>query len=252
MLLDSLLWAVGLGFLAWLWWWTLKRSEDPAKFAPKSLLTAVLVLGEVYLLHRTVRYLHEGGSVGMLGNFVPALMIAISAVVVGVAVSIIWASEIGAVLFRPLTSLFDGGTDRPEQSPLYYKALARRNLRRPLEAIVLIREQLARFPDHFQGVMLLANIQAEDLNDLPGAEMTLNHFCNSPRAFEWQIAAAYSKLADWYLRKASDVVSAREALRKIMERFPDTESARRAEQRIAQLAGTEKDLLAQQTPSSDV
>ena len=110
---------------------------------------------------------------------------------------------------------------------------------------MLIREQLAKFPDDFEGVMLLASVQAEDMNDLPGAEITLNHFCSSPDAPERQVVAAYTQLADWHLKKAADVDSAREALRKIVERFPDTEYALRAEQRIAHLGGTEKIILAQ-------
>jgi hypothetical protein len=152
---------------------------------------------------------------------------------------------IGDLLASPLTRIFDGGNEAPEKKPFYSIAVARRKMGKPLEAIMLIREQLAKFPDDFEGVMLLANIQAEDMNDLPGADITLNHFCISPDAPERQVVAAYTQLADWHLKKAVDVDSAREALRKIVERFPETEFALRAEQRIAHLEETGKNILAQ-------
>jgi tetratricopeptide (TPR) repeat protein len=114
----------------------------------------------------------------------------------------------------------------------------------PLEAIMAIREQLAKFPNDFEGVILLANIQAEDMNDLPGAEITLNHFCASPGAPDRLVVAALTQLADWHLKKAADVDSARAALQRIVERFPDTEQALRAEQRLAHLGETGKIILA--------
>jgi hypothetical protein len=236
--LSWLMTLLALGSLGWLWWLMRSRSDDPAKFVRKSLLTAVLAAGEGYLLHVLLRGLHE--STELTANFVVALMLTTSIVAFAVAMSAIWTSEISALLFRPLTDLFDGGNEAPEQKPFYYRALERRMMQKPHEAIVLIREQLAKFPDDFDGQMLLATIQAEDLDDIPGAEITLNHFCNSPKALERQVAAACTQLANWHLKKAADVESAQEALRKIMERYPGTDSALHAEQRIAQLAGTQQ------------
>ena len=88
-------------------------------------------------------------------------------------------------------------------------------------------------------------MQAEDLADLAGAEVTLNHFCDWPGAPEKQVAAAYTQLADWHLKLAADADAARAALRKIVTRFPDTETALQAEQRIAHLSEAEKMILAQ-------
>ena len=108
-----------------------------------------------------------------------------------------------------------------------------------------IREQLAKFPNDFEGVMLLANIQAEDLNDLPVAEITLNNFCNLPEAPPNQVAAALTQLADWHLKKSQDVGSARAACwNKSSNGFPKPNLALQAAQRIAHLGGTEKILLA--------
>ena len=76
--------------------------------------------------------------------------------------------------------MYDGGDEEIEPKPYYSIALSKRKLNRPLEAIVEIRKQLAKFPNDYEGVALLANIQAEDMKDLPGAEITFNNFCNSP------------------------------------------------------------------------
>jgi hypothetical protein len=76
--------------------------------------------------------------------------------------------------------------------------------------------------------------------------MTLDHFCDSPEAPPRQVAAALTQLADWHLKLAQDANSARAALEKIIERFPGSELALAAAQRIAHLGGAEKMLLAAQ------
>ena len=106
-----------------------------------------------------------------------------------------------------------------------------------------IRKQLAKFPNDFEGVSLLASIQAEDMKDLASAETTFNHFCDRKEAPPKQVAAALSQLADWHLKIAQDVDSARAVLEKITARFPETALAAQAAQRIAHLGGTEKILL---------
>jgi tetratricopeptide (TPR) repeat protein len=173
-----------------------------------------------------------------------AFVMAGSIAVVGIILGIMWTPNISELLFKPLTDLIDGGNEPPEPKPYYSIARARRKHREFLEAVVAVREQLALFPNDMEGVMLLAAIQAEDLKDLPSAEMTLNHFCNRPDAPPKQVAAAMNQLADWHIRLAQDVDSARAAFDKIIARFPDTELSLQAAQRIAHLGGTEKQLLA--------
>ncbi len=145
---------------------------------------------------------------------------------------------------KPLSSLYDGGDEPPEPKPYYSIAQAKRQRREFLQAVVAIREQLARFPNDFEGVMLLAGIQAEDLQDLPSAEITLNHFCDQPEPPPRQFAAAMNQLADWHIKLVQDFDSARAALEKIVARFPDTELSLHAAQRIAHLGGTEKQVMA--------
>jgi tetratricopeptide (TPR) repeat protein len=140
--------------------------------------------------------------------------------------------------------MFDGGKQPPEPKPYYSVAISKRKLNRPLEAIVEVRKQLANFPNDYEGVALLANIQAEDMKDLQSAEITLNHFCDLPDAPPKQVAAALTQMADWHLKFAQDSDSARASLEKIITKFPDSELSLAAAQRSAHLGGTEKQLLA--------
>ncbi len=210
----------GLGYL-------LKRSEAPAKLLLKLLFTVPFVCGCLWLATKMSAF----------GPFVIVFM--------AVVLSFLWTPAIGEWIASPLTGLFDGGHEPPERKPLYSIAMTKRNRGKPREAVAEIRRQLERFPNDFEGVMLLASVQAENLADLAGAEVTLNHFCDWPDAPEKQVAAAYITLADWHLKLAADADAARTALRKIVARYPDTETALQAEQRIAHLSDAEKMILAQ-------
>jgi TolA-binding protein len=161
-----------------------------------------------------------------------------------VVLSPIWSPHIGEWLAKPLTGLYDGGDREIEPKPYYSIARSLRMKGKFPEAVVEIRKQLNRFPNDMEGAMLLAGIQAEDLKDLPGAEITLRNFCDSHGAPPKQAAAALTQLADWHLKLAQDADAARVALEKIIARFPDTELSLQAAQRIAHLGGAEKIFLA--------
>jgi len=215
-----------LGIIGWGFFRMLKQSYDPAKVLFKLIITVPLVIacfiGAIEL--------------SFLGPFVM--------VILGVVMTVLWTPHIGEWLCKPLTGLYDGGNEEPEQKPYYSIARSLRMKGKFLEAVVEVRKQLARFPNDFEGVMLLAGIQAENLQDLPGAEITLNHFCDRSEAPPKQFAAAMNHLADWRLKLTQDADSARAALEKIIMRFPDTDLALLAAQRIAHLGGAEKLLLA--------
>jgi len=226
--------AIIISFVVWLFIRAFKRSSDRGGLFFKWLVTIPLIGGYVYILMPMVR----GGGYGAVGGI-------LLAVVFGNIMYLVWRNSIMDLVANPLASLYDGGREEIEPKPYYSIALARRKTNHPLEAIVAIREQLAKFPNDFEGVLLLANIQAEDLADLPGAEITLDKFCNSPGAPDRQVVAALTQLADWHLKKTVDADAARAALQKITARFPGTEFALRAEQRLAHLGGAEKVLLGQ-------
>jgi tetratricopeptide (TPR) repeat protein len=234
----SLVFVLGVG--GWLLVRALKRSYDPSKQVFKCILSVSLVIGEIIFARHTSGSLVEGGG---FGNSGPAFMMTLSIAFVGVILGIMWAPHLGEWVAKPLSSLYDGGDEAPEPKPYYSIAQAKRQRREFLQAVVAIREQLARFPNDFEGVMLLAGIQAENLQDLPSAEITLNHFCDQPEPPPRQFAAAMNQLADWHIKLVQDFDSARAALEKIIARFPDTELSLRAAQRIAHLGGTEKKVM---------
>jgi uncharacterized membrane protein len=228
-MLDVLLSGLGLAFGLWLFIRALQRSESPWKILAKGLLTIALIAGAVVFIHRSTGALRAGG---MESNAWPALLMVASVAVAGVILSVIWTPHLGDLLVGPLADLFDGGRQPPERRPAYSIALSKRRQKKPWEAIVALREQLARFPNDFQGVMLLASIQAEDTEDLAGAEMTLKHFCNAAGVPDQEVIKALTKLADWHLTLGSDEDSAREIMEQIMARFPDAKISRRLAERL--------------------
>lgn len=231
---DSLMSLLGLAFGGWVLFSAIKNSAEPAKIVFKLGLSVALVAGEFFYARSLLKH----------GGDLVAFVVAGSIAACGIALSILWTPHISGFLFRPLTDLLDGGNEPPEKKPFYSIAISKRKLGKPLESVVELRKQLAKFPKDFEGVMLLASVQAEDLTDLPGAEITLSNFCKSSGAPPKQVAAAFTQLADWHLKLAQDADSARAALEQIIERYPDSELSLQAQQRIAHLGGTEKILLA--------
>jgi tetratricopeptide (TPR) repeat protein len=122
---------------------------------------------------------------------------------------------------------------------MYSIAQSRQKQGRYLEAVAEIRKQLDRFPTDFEGHMMLAQIQAENLKDLPGAELTIQRLCSQPGHAPRNVAFALYSLADWYLKIGQDVEDARRALEQIPLLLPDTEFALTAAQRIAHLGAPE-------------
>jgi hypothetical protein len=232
---DVVMFGFLLGFVGWLFWRAIRRSDELEKLILKWIFTASIF----WIIFKVVVPAFEKGGYDAVFGLVLMLIF-------GAAMVVTWRHSLIDIVANPIASLYTGGDEPPEPKPYYSVAQARRKRREFLEAVVAVREQLARFPNDFEGVMLLANIQAEDLQDLPSAELTLNHFCDRPDAPPKQVAAAMNQLADWHLKLAQDADSARTALEKIIARFPDTELSLQAAQRIAHLGGTEKVLLAAQ------
>jgi tetratricopeptide (TPR) repeat protein len=83
--------------------------------------------------------------------------------------------------------------------------------------------------------MLLAQIQAEDINDLQGAEITIERFLAQPDHAPANIAYALYSMADWHLAVGQDAEAARRDLEKLIALLPDSEFALGAAQRIAHL-----------------
>ena len=216
-----------IGATIWFLIRTLKRTEDPASLIFKWILSLIF----------TGLLLWFAAGVGF--DNLGALGIPFACVLYGVAMSVLWAPHLGAILAKPFTSMFDGGDTPPDPQPLYSIAISRRKLGRYEEAVAHIREQLDKFPTDFAGQMMLAEIQAENLNDLPGAQITIQRICNQEGHTPSNITAALLQLADWQLKYWQDPDSARESLEEVRARFPDSEFAHVAAQRIAHLATRE-------------
>ena len=204
-----------------------KNSYEPGKVFAKIICTIPLVISCIWMAH----------SLGLFGPFLIVFM--------AVILSYMWTPHIANVITNPFTNIFDGGSEKSDDRPFYSIANAKRKKGDYPAAIEAARAQLKRFPNDFEGVMLVASIQAENQNDLQAADNTLNRFCERKNVTEKNIAAAWTAMADWHLKIGVDVDSARASLEKIIARFPQTELALKAEQRLAHLESTEKILLDQ-------
>ena len=206
---------------------SLKRSEDPPKLLFKWILTFVFA-GTLLVIVRKIGF--EDNS---------AVLIPAVCVLFGIPLGAMWAPSWGAILAKPFTAMFDGGDTPPDPTPFYSVAFSRRKQGKYEEAIKEIQQQLQRFPDDFRGQIMLAQIQAEDLNDLAGAQQIIQRICSQEGHSPGQISGALMQLADWQIRYWQDPDSARESLEEIRNRFPETEYAHVAAQRIAHLASRE-------------
>ena len=227
-----------MGLIGWMMWRSLKKSEDPARLIFKWLLTG-LVLGVMFL--KVIPIVARGGFEGAFVG-IPATAVC------GLALAIIWRHSLASLVAKPFATLYDGGDAEVDPQAYYSIAEAKRKRGQFNEAIAAIRKQLDKFPTDFTGQMLLAEIQAENLNDLPGAEVTIQRLCQQPGHAPRNVAYAFNTLADWHLKFSLDRDAARADLQRIVDLFPETELALVAEQRIGHLAGTDQMLAAHDRP----
>src|SRR5262245_60122671 len=106
----------GGAFVAWLIWRSIKRSDDPPGMMFKWVCTAVLLGGFI-------------GAIVWLGgpSYASAGIAPVLCVVLGIAMSVLWAPNIAVTLATPITSLFDGGNREPDLQPYYSVAMTQRN-----------------------------------------------------------------------------------------------------------------------------
>ncbi len=203
---------------------TVRNAEDPARVLFKWVITGIF-FGIIIALALSLFHSGMGGA-----YIVPPL-----GAVIGVFLGIMWAPNLGAALAKPFTSFYDGGEQEVEERPFYAIARAKQKRGSYPAAIAEIRKQLHRFPEDYEGWMLLAEIYANDLKDKEAAfesiDEILRHRDHNPK----NIAFALNRAADWHLKLASDREAARQSLAEIIVRFPDSELAHSAEQRIAHL-----------------
>jgi tetratricopeptide (TPR) repeat protein len=212
--------------MGWLFWRSLKKNDDPARVVFYWVLTALLLGGGFFGIYKLSK---DGTPEGKFSGLVLG-------VVLGLVLGIMWAPRIGAKVGDWFGNLYTGGSTPPDPMPLYSIAESRRKQGRYDEAVREIRAQLAKFPTDVTGQLMLAEIQAEHMDDVPGAQLTIERFIAQPGHGPKNIAFALNSLADWHLKYARDVEAARQALEKIVELLPDTELSMGAAQRLAHLA----------------
>lgn len=214
----------------WLFWRGLKKSDDPARMLFYWGLSAVLIAGGFFAIYK---WGEDGSTEGKTAGLMLGL-------VLGLVLAVIWAPRIGAKVGDWFSSLYTGGSEPPVDTPAYSIAESRRKQGRYQEALWEIRNQLARFPTDVPGQLMQAEIQAEHLNDLPGAQVTIDRFVAQPGHGPKNIAYALNSLADWHLKLAEDIESARAAVQRIVDLLPGTEQAMQASQRLAHLEHPEE------------
>ena len=217
--------AIALAALGWFMWRCLKRSDDPARLVFRWVLTLPVIGVLIFWVGPMVA---DGGYTAAFAG-IPATAVC------GIALAIIWRHSLANLAAKPFTSLYDGGSQEPIPKPAYSVAQAKQKQGKYLEAIAEARKQLDRFPTDVEGQMLIAQVQAEDLKDLPAAELTIQRFCEQPGHAPQNTVFALYSLADWHLQIAQDREAAQRHLEKIIELFPESEFALGAAHRIAHL-----------------
>jgi tetratricopeptide (TPR) repeat protein len=212
------------GLAGWLVFRTVKKAEDPALMIVKWVVTAIVVGFLVGFVMPMVASPGYGALFGVLITTVCGLVMAIT-----------WRRNLAGLVADPIASLYDGGNDAPDPQPFYSVARARQKQGRYPEAIEEIRKQLARFPTDVEGQLLLAEVQAENLKDLPAAEETIEGFCGQPGHAPQNLTFALYSMADWQLKVGRDRQAAQRSLERVIELLPDTEFALAAAQRVAHL-----------------
>jgi outer membrane protein assembly factor BamD (BamD/ComL family) len=227
-------WLILGGLFGALLFWCYARSDDRRSLVYKWLLSLPGCVAMFFLIRWLDRAVNSGVDYGaaIFGGGLTAA--------IGLYFAIIWRRNIAMIVANPFGSLYDGGTHQVDPQAFYSLAEAKRKRGNYAEAIAEIKKQLDKFPQDFTGQMLLAEIQAENLNDLPTACITVQRVCNQAKHTPQNIAYAFNTLADWHLKLSADPDAAREALQQIIQRFPDSDLALMAEQRIAHLASREQ------------
>jgi tetratricopeptide (TPR) repeat protein len=137
---------------------------------------------------------------------------------------------------------------QPEQktAPIYSRAIAAINFDKYEEAEKAVIHELESFEDDFDGWMMLAELYANQFNDLPAAQELLRQTCEHPGTTPSQFAVAHHRLADWQLKLAQDPDAARAALEEICRRHPRSHLDRMARLRIHQLPASREEWIARQ------
>ena len=219
---------IAAAMLLGLIWWSLARSDEPAWLIVRWIITFMMVGGMWKIGYPLL-------TQGQMGVIAGILIIAACAIVIGIT----WAKSWTGIALSPLTDAFDGGNQEVEAAAIYSAAETKRKRGLFQEAITEIHKQLEKFPNDFNGLMLLAQIQGDHLQDLSAAQQTVNLIADVHRDTPSHASGALVAMADMYL-KVGQVEEARKNLEQIIDSFPNTSFSQLAAQRIAHLQKTQQ------------
>ena len=168
------------------------------------------------------------------------ILVLLVAVLIAVLLGLAWTPTIANTLVSPLTTALSGDDTVAYEGPAYGQALAKRKRGQYEDAVKAVEAQLEQYPGDFDGLMLKASIQAENLDDLPAAVATIQETLEDPGKVRFNLPVALNKMADWQLTIAGDASAAKRTLEKIREALPGSQAAQLVSQRLASLDASEE------------
>lgn len=153
-----------------------------------------------------------------------------------------WLGVAGLTMLAPMAGYAPRVLYPPKVPPMYARAIARMKFGKYSEAELEIIRELEKCEEDYEGWMMLAELYANQFNDLAEAERTVLEICAHPLVKPPQLSQALHRLADWQLKLAGDPEAARRALQRIVDQLPGTHLARMAFLRMNQLPRTAEDL----------
>ena len=202
--------------------------NDPVKVIVKWTVTVAIVAFGVYAT------LWSNDRASLLVVFIFLLLPG------SVIMALWWTPEISEWMASPITNALTGDSRISYNKPEYGVANARRNRGQYVEAVEAVDEELTKHPGNFDGLMLKASIQAENLGDLEAATETVQEAIEGEEQLSYRLPVALNKMADWQLAVAGDPDAARRTLRQIREALPESQAAQFAAQRLASLDSSEE------------
>ncbi len=201
--------------------------NDPAKVIGLWVLSFVVFLGIAY----SAVSAREG---------IPLLFVLLVSLPIAIFLGLAWTPTIANMLVSPLTTALSGDDTVAYEGPAYGQALAKRKRGQYEDAVEAVEAQLEQYPGDFDGQMLKASIQAENLNDLSAAVATIQETLEDPGKVRFNLPVALNKMADWQLTIARDTSAAKRTLEQIREALPGSQAAQFASQRLASLDASEE------------
>jgi len=168
------------------------------------------------------------------------ILVLLVAVLIAVLLGLAWTPTIANTLVSPLTTALSGDDTEAYEGPAYGQALAKRKRGQYEDAVKAVEAQLEQYPGDFDGLMLKASIQAENLDDLPAAVATIQETLEDPGKVRFNLPVALNKMADWQLTIAGDASAAKRTLETIRAALPGSQAAQFASQRLASLDVSEE------------